>query len=193
MVQIRIRRALAFVALLAAMPLAQALRAADKKPITHDVYDSWRSIQGTQLSRDGTWLVYSLVPQDGDGEIVARNLKTGTEYRHPRGKPPLTVTADAAYVVFTIAPLKADVDKAKKDKKKPEDQPKSGVGIMALASGQVATVDRVKSFKVPEESAKAIAYLMEPLRLSGAKGDDKKEPDAEKKEDTAKKKEKKKD
>ena len=72
------------------------------------------------------------------------------------------ITADGKFVVFTIAPLKADVDKAKKDKKKPEEQPKTGLGIMNLATGEVTTVDRVKSFKVPEESGVAVAYLMEP-------------------------------
>src|SRR5262245_7454117 len=110
MVQVGIRRvrALWFLAALAVLPFTGALHAADKKPITHDVYDSWRSIDGTQLSRDGTWLVYALVPQDGDGEIVVRNVKTGVEHRHPRGKAPIAITSDGAFVVFTIAPLKAD-------------------------------------------------------------------------------------
>lgn len=30
--------------------------APQKKPLTHDVYDSWKSIQGTRLSADGVWL-----------------------------------------------------------------------------------------------------------------------------------------
>jgi hypothetical protein len=41
---------------------------------------------GTRLSRDGRWLVYALVPQDGDGELVAHDLKTEIERRHPQGK-----------------------------------------------------------------------------------------------------------
>ena len=56
-----------------------------KKPITHDVYDSWKSIQGTKLSGDGVWLAYALTPQDGDGELVVRNLKTNAEIRAARG------------------------------------------------------------------------------------------------------------
>jgi len=176
-------------------PMAAATPgSADKKPITHDVYDSWRSIQGTQLSEDGVWLVYALMPQDGDGELVARNLKTGAEFRHARGRAPLAVTADGGYVVFTIAPPTAEVDKAKKDKKKPEDQPKSGLGIMTLASGQVATADRVKSFKIPEASSKSVAYLLEPAKgKAEPKKEEATEPEAGKKEEGPKKKEKKKD
>src|SRR5262249_47736705 len=80
-----------------------------KKPITHDVYDGWKSIQGTKISRDGTWAVYALVPQDGDGELVVRNLKSGAEYRAPRGRN-ATITPDGTFVVFEKSPLKADVD-----------------------------------------------------------------------------------
>ena len=156
---------------------------AAKKPLSYDAYDGWRSIQGTQLSRDGQWLVYALVPQDGDGELVALDLKTNKEYRSPRGKQP-AITVDGRFVVFTVAPLKADVDKAKKDKKKPEDQPKSGLGIMNLSTGEVVMVDRVKSFKLPEESGFAVAYLMEPpVKKDEEKKDEVKKEEAKKPEE----------
>jgi len=63
--------------------------------------------------------------------------------------------------VFTIAPVKAEVDKAKKEKKKPEEQPKNGLGVLNLATGQVFTAERVKSFKVADESGRFVAYLLE--------------------------------
>lgn len=142
------------------LPLS-TLDAASKKPIDYSAYDGWRSIQGTRIARDGSWLAYALALQDGDGELVVRNLKTGSEYRHPRGKDPV-ITADARFVIFSVAPPKAEIDKAKKAKKKPEEQPKGGIGIMNLADGSVATAERVKSFKVPEEGGSFVAYLLEP-------------------------------
>jgi dienelactone hydrolase len=176
---------------------AASLAVAAKKPLSYDAYDGWRSIQGTQLSRDGRWLVYALVPQDGDGELVALDLKANKEFRAARGKQPV-ITAEGKFVVFTVAPLKADVDKAKKDKKKLEEQPKAGLGIMNLATGEVVTVDRVKSFKVPEESGIAIAYLMEPpIKSPDEKKADEKKEEAKKapevKKEEPKKEEKKKE
>src|SRR5512142_3225489 len=65
-----------------------ALVAQTKRPITHRDYDSWRNIQNQTLSRDGRFLAYGLFPQEGDGEVVVRNLQTGQEYREPAGAKP---------------------------------------------------------------------------------------------------------
>lgn len=165
---------------------AQQKPATTKRPLTHQDDDSWRSIQAPQLSRDGKFVAYAFMPQDADGEIVVRNVASGAEWRAPRGyRPPVpppddpsvnvaevlatqarlvrpVFTADSRYVVFSIEPAKAELNKAKKDKKKPEDMPKTGLGIMDVSSGEVTRVERVKSFQVPEDGSGFIAYLLEP-------------------------------
>jgi dienelactone hydrolase len=178
-------RAVVLVACLIVISVGLSAQTPAKRPISYDAYDGWKSIQGTKISRDGTWLVYALSPQDGDGELVVRNLKSGAETRQPRGRDAV-ITSDDRFVVFAIAPVKADVDKAKKEKKKPEEQPKGGVGVLNLATGQVFTAERVKSFKVAEESGQFLAYLFEaPEKKADAKADAKPEakpePGAEKK------------
>ena len=59
-----------------------------KRPLNHHDYDGWRSIVGQKLSNDGKFLVYGLFPQEGDGEVVIRNLVTGKEQREPAGVRP---------------------------------------------------------------------------------------------------------
>src|SRR6185369_11836529 len=147
-------------ALLVSMALAQqAAPATTKRPLTHQDYDSWRSVLAQQVSRDGKFVAYAYVPQDGDGEIVVRNIVTGVDWKAPRGyRPPVpppddpganlaefqaeqtrllrpVFTADSRFVVFGTEPAKAEVTKAKKEKKKPEDMPKNGLGIMDLTNG----------------------------------------------------------
>jgi dipeptidyl aminopeptidase/acylaminoacyl peptidase/ssDNA-binding Zn-finger/Zn-ribbon topoisomerase 1 len=156
------RKRFSYLFCLAAFFACAALAAAAaKKPISYDAYDGWRSINGSQLSRDGGCLVYALVPQEGDGELVALNLKTRREIRTPRGEGQV-ITPDSHFIVFTVAPQKAEVDKAKKEKKKPDEMPKNGLGIIDLSTGKFTTVERVKSFKIPKESGAFIAYLLEP-------------------------------
>jgi dipeptidyl aminopeptidase/acylaminoacyl peptidase len=194
---------LCLVALLSSFAHVNAQQA--KRPITHSDYDSWRTIQAQQISRDGKFVAYAYMPQDGDGEVVVRNIASGKEWRAPRGhRPPApppddvpnlgeflanqsrlvrpVFSADSRFVVFTIEPNKEDVRKAKRDKKKPEEMQKNAMGIMDLTNGQVTKIDRVKNFQVPEDGAGFIAYQLE------AKPDDKKadvKSDA-KKEETAK-------
>lgn len=171
---------------------AQAAPAAAKRPIPHDAYDGWKSIQEPELSRDGVWLAYTLAPQDGDGELVVRNLNTGAETRQPRGRDAV-ITPDGAFVVFRVAPPDAVLDKARKDKKKPDEMPKGGIGVLTLATGQVWTTDRVKSFKVPEDSSAVVAYLLEPAKKDPAERTEKPAAAAESADAPKGKKEKKKD
>lgn len=166
---------------------ALAQQSGSKRPLTHNDYDGWQAIQGQSLSRDGKFVVYALVPQDGDGEVVVRNLATGAEWRHTRGAQPVNppqrspeaepgpgpgfgqgpfagrpfFTADSRFAVFQILPTKAETEKAKKEKKRPEEMPRNALGIMDLSTGEVTRVDRVKSFQVPDEGAGFIAYSLE--------------------------------
>jgi hypothetical protein len=173
---------------------SSALGQEPKRALTHRDYDSWHAIQSPQISRNGKFIAYAYMAQDGDSEIVVRNLTSGTEWRAPRGyRPPApppddsipnvaeliaanarlvrpAFTADSRFVVFSIEPTKAELNQAKQGKKKPEDVPKNGLGIMDTSTGQVTRIERVKSFQVPEDGSGFIAYLLEekPEPLQGS-------------------------
>ncbi|MDM4766347.1 prolyl oligopeptidase family serine peptidase [Pelomonas sp. SE-A7] len=152
---------------------------AAKKPITHDVYAGWRSIQGSALSADGRFAAYALVGQESDGEIVVRQLSDGREWRATRGSsaaaapaqpgeapsraalPLLAFSADGRYLAFAIHPSRAEQDKGKKEKKRGDDAPKPSVGLMDLATGKVETIERVKRFAWPDEGGAQLAVLLD--------------------------------
>ncbi|HET9783708.1 MAG TPA: prolyl oligopeptidase family serine peptidase [Terriglobales bacterium] len=161
-------RPIAFLLLAAAALLAQAPAPAALKPaVPYSAYDGWRAINGTVLSHDGQWLAYALVPEDGDGELVVRNLSTGVEHRTPRGEKP-QITADGRYVVFTLVPTRAARDAAKhKTGGKSGPAPKNGLGIMDLATGAVQTVANVKSFELAENASAYVAYRLDAAKEKG--------------------------
>ncbi|MBC3861002.1 S9 family peptidase [Undibacterium jejuense] len=136
---------------------------ADKKVISHHAYANWRSIANTVLSRDGNWAAYAMVAQEADGEIIFKNLKDGKEWRFPRGIAP-AFSADGKYVAFSIRPTQAELDKAKKEKKKGEDLPKAGLGIVDLSNGNMEAIDTVKQFAWPEEGGNFLVALLEPKK-----------------------------
>src|SRR5580765_7908568 len=71
-----------------------------KRPLTYDVYESWKTIGGTRLSDDGQWFAYATSSIAEDGELVVRNLKSAQEFRQPRGSAP-QITPDSKFVIFT--------------------------------------------------------------------------------------------
>ena len=164
--------------LLAAAVLVPVSFAQGKRPLNHGDYDGWRSIVGQRLSNDGKFLVYGLFPQEGDGEVVIRNLVTGKEQREPAGVRPaptpptpgeegpapevrgavLEFSADSKTVVFSTFPAKVEIDKARKDKKP---APKDGMVIVDLGSGKATRVERVKRFAMPEKASGLLVYLKE--------------------------------
>ena len=151
-----------------------------KRPLNHHDYDGWRAIVGQKLSADGNWLAYGVFPQEGDGEVIVRNLVTGKEQREPAGERPqppaptgeeetppqargavIEFSADSRTVVFSTFPARAEVEKAKREKKTAAQMPKDGMTIVDLASGKAVRIERVKRFAMPEKAAGWLAYWKE--------------------------------
>ncbi len=160
-------------------------RAAARRALTQADYDIWKSVVGTTLSRDGKWLGYSLSPQVGDGELVVRATRGTTEYRVPRGfvGRPVTVAStnapdsgfsapapvfshDGRVVAALTYPTRAEFERARRSRR-PADQPRSSLAIVALAGGQLTSVPRVRSFAMPREAGGWLAYLLEPADSAG--------------------------
>lgn len=150
---------------------------AGKKPITQDVYDLWRTISGSSLSNDGKWAVYTQSPVVGEGELVVRSTSGSTEYRVPRGftgRPqlmasadssaqfsaqPAQVSADSRVVVFTIYPMRAEVERARGRRGAPA--PRNSMGILQLADGSVTRVPAVRSFRLARNGGRFLAYQVD--------------------------------
>src|SRR5260370_15791378 len=80
----------------------------------------------------------------------------------PPPSPPSIIVAfskDSRTVVFSTFAPKAEIDKAHKEKKKPEEMPKNGMVILDIASGKADRVARVKSFQGPGDGHGVVAFL----------------------------------
>lgn len=166
--------------LLLVSSLVQLLPAQAKRPLSHKDFDAWRSILSPTLSRDGRYVAYGSIPQDGDGELIVREIASGKESRFPvgalpqpvpraegeEGPPPtrtfgVAFTADGAFVLAQTHPTKAELEQARKEKRKAEDMPKVGLLIVNTRTGQSSRVSAVKSFQVPEKGPSWVAYQKE--------------------------------
>ena len=168
--------------IVAMLPLSCAAltsHAQNKKPITQDTYDLWRTVGNTTLSPDGRWIAYTLSPVVGNGDLVVRSTLGAAEFRVPRGhtgRAQLQPAADSAaqftpaapvfsgdskFVAALTYPDKDAMDKARRSKARPENQPKTGLAIISLADGKVSTVSRVKSFRLARDGGAWMTWLLE--------------------------------
>ena len=131
-----------------------------KKPLTHDVYDSWKRVSGQSISDDGKWVVYSAEPQEGDANLIIYNTESLSFDTIPRGLN-AGISKSSDFVVFSIKPIFAEVKKLKIAKKKEPDLPKDSLGIYELSTRKLTKIPRVKSFKLPEKGSGWVAYQFE--------------------------------
>ncbi len=112
------------------------------------------------ISNDGAYVVYTVNPQEGDGELVIQNPKTKYKKVVSRGYS-ATITEDSKYLIFKIKPFFQDTRQAKIKKKKGDDMPKDSFAIIELGKDSVIKITRVKNYKTPEKGFGFVAYQME--------------------------------
>jgi acetyl esterase/lipase len=159
-----------------------------KRPLTHNDYEIWNSLQSPQLSRDGKYVAYIIGRPEGDSELVLRNLSTSAETKYnvggrggggggalPAGgggkKGPigagagggflggrLAFSPDNRFLLFQTSPTKAQLDQAKKEKKPDAPPLRTNLSILELASGHVTVVPAVRTYQLAEEGPGLILY-----------------------------------
>lgn len=133
----------------------------ERRPLDHSVYDHWNRITGSMLSADGRWAAYTLAPQDGgDVTLMVKSLRSDAEFRIVQGSA-ARFTADSRYLICLIRPTEEENDQAEEEERKPDERPKSQLGILDLREGRIERIERVKSFRIPEDEGRWIAYLKE--------------------------------
>jgi len=137
-----------------------SVKAQNKKPLTHAVYDGWKSVGEKAISNNGRYVVYTIVPQEGDGLLVINDIDNGNKREIERGYAP-QISQDNRYVFFKIKSRYQDTRQARIKKKKPEEMPKDSMAIILLGTDSIIKIPLIKTFKTPEKSIGWVAYLAE--------------------------------
>lgn len=128
-----------------------------KKPLDHSVYDSWQTAGNINLSPKGNVMTYEVNPQEGDGELVVRNVKKGVQTVISRGYR-ATILDNEQAVVCLIKPLFKDTRQAKIKKKAADDMPKDTLAIVSMKDFSVKKFPHVLSYKMGKHGVDAVAF-----------------------------------
>ena len=162
---------LLLVAIFAATALTP-LRSADTsvpRPIQLADILAWKRIQTSVVSPNGQWFGYKLSPNEGNSEVLLRNLKDGKEQRFPIGELPrvdfapgaifvppprdLAFSEDSKWAAFLAYPI----DKEAKGLKKQKKPIQSKLILVELATGKKTEFDKIRRFAFSGERSSAIA------------------------------------
>ncbi len=159
-----------------------SIAAADQTPIKLPDILAWKRIQTPVVSNDGVWLAYKVVPNEGNAEVVLKNLQDGKEQRFPIGEmarpnpfepgaaPMAPVNThdvafsdDSKWLAFDEHPSVKEGKLLKKQHKPLQNK----VLLVELATGKKTEFDGIKRFTFSGERSSAIALHRYPPTPAG--------------------------
>lgn len=155
-------------AVVAFLSLAAVPALAQKKVLTHDAYDSWKSLTGTRMSDNGAWIAFTISPQDGDNTFEIKAVNGSKAYKFDRGQN-VQFSSDSRFAIATIVPPAKELKEATEKKTPAEDRPKNSLLILNLATGDETRLERITSFSMATKGGDWILYRPEPPKKEEAK------------------------
>ncbi len=158
---------------------------ADQKPLTLPDVLAWKRLQTPVLSNNGQWFAYKLVPNDGNSQVVLKNIETGAEQRFdigevlrpnpyaPGAREMMAATPhdvvfsdDSKWLAFNVHPTQSESRHLKTQHKPLEDK----VVLVELATGKKTEFARIRRFSFSGERASSIALQRYPASPAAAPG-----------------------
>lgn len=144
---------------LQASPGQEVAKSPVPRPLEINDILAWKNISSAQISSDGKWFVHSLTPNEGDSELVIKEIDGTKEYRFSLGDAPRNVSSlilisdDSRWVAFMSYPSFEETKKLRKDKKRIE--PKAS--LVELTTGQKTDWPGVRKIAFSGDSSHYLA------------------------------------
>ena len=145
-----------------------ALIFAQSGKLTFEDIMKWKDISDTEISANGEWMVYSVWPDRGDGEVRVRSIDNETLYSIELGDNP-AITPNGDWVGAYIKPPLENQLKANKD-----NLPRQGFGLLNTETGETITEDSVQSFSFSNDSKWVALHFYQSKEIEKKKSKNKK-------------------
>lgn len=132
-----------------------------KRPLAIEDFNRWNTLSNTIISNDGQLIAFIQNPQKGDGMLIIKRGKKDFD-TIPRGSN-IRFGPESNFIVFDIKQPEELIKKAKLKKVKIEQMPKDSLGIIVFSKQErIYKYPGIKSYDIPDENARWIAFSMEP-------------------------------
>ncbi|WP_246162463.1 alpha/beta hydrolase [Sphingobacterium phlebotomi] len=131
---------------------------AQKRPLDHSVYDHWKSINNTEISKTGQFIQYEITPQEGDAVFELKSKDNELLFTLPRVAD-AKLTRDESFLIARIKPTFEETRQAKIKKKKISDMPKDSLIIVNIQHKDQWKIPAVSRYKLAQNKNEYIAFL----------------------------------
>src|SRR5688572_8546633 len=165
---------------------APAAAPAGKKTFGIDEIIAFKNIGTAMVSNNGEWFAYRIAPQEGDAELVVKNLASGKETKFslgegsapptatPPGGGPTIITIgssvafsdDSKWIAFTTNPPRAEAQRLRRQRRPVQ----GGVTLINLASGDKKEYPRIRRFAFNGDTSTQIALHRAPAAATPGGG-----------------------
>lgn len=129
------------------------------KQLDHGDFLIWKTIQNHQLSPDGTFATYRLVPGEGDPELVIYSNRDSSFYHIPRVSKS-TIDYEGKFIFGLITPFRDSLRLLERKKVDKKDWPSDTLFIYNVTTRQIGRIPYATNYKSPEKAGGWIAYTL---------------------------------
>ena len=148
-----------FVSFVVLLMITISARSQEKRLISHDDYDDWRSILNYQISNNGSWVSYEVNPQEGDGNLFLYNIEDKSKVVFSRGAS-ADFSPKSSYLAFIIVPQFDTVRQLKLKKTKKDEMPKDSLGIYIIKEDVLKKYQDLISFNIPAVESDWLTFMI---------------------------------
>jgi dipeptidyl aminopeptidase/acylaminoacyl peptidase len=160
-----------------------AAPAAPRKAVNVEDVIAWKTVSTTVVSNNGEWFAYRVAPQEGDAELMVRNIASGKETKFPLGEvgapagggggaavaaagATIQFSDDSKWIAFTTTALRAEAQRLRRQRRPVQ----TSVTVVNLASGEKKDYPNVRRFAFSGDAATHIALHRAPAQPAGGAG-----------------------
>lgn len=131
-----------------------------KRPVDHNVYDSWKNISRSYISPSGELIYYVVSPQEGDKTVELKNQKNDLLIQLDRGDSPV-LSIDENFLIAKVSPFFEEIRQDKIKKKKADELTKDSLVIYNISEEKLDKLGPIKSYKTAFRLHRHFAFLSE--------------------------------
>lgn len=130
-----------------------------QKIMTPDVYSEWQKIVNPKIADDGNIVIYSLVTEIGDPQLIIHDHRDDSNTIFERAKK--IVMSESGQIIAFTQNISIDSTKQLKRNKKPKDAfPKDSLVVYSTRTKSTTKIPNIENFYLPKKHASHVIYSL---------------------------------